>query len=144
MINSISPKSSDRENYEPSWASDRQTLTSCNSQDACDQPRHSKGYEHIEEQSLFDALGVLLSSGRSIDSGFGGCPFIPPVKKPIKGGEVPSQAQRTLSAGEADQPKIKSPKKKALSFPAFGSSSPSLAQVRSPFGQGNSPKKPSW
>lgn len=134
VINSLSRESSDRESYEPSWASDQQTLTSSNLQDPCDQPPHSK-------RSLFDVLG---STGSSIEAGFGGCHFIPPVKKSVKGGEVVSQAHRTLSAGEADQPKAKIPKKHALSFSALGSSSPSLAQVRSPFGQGNSPKKPSW
>ena len=134
MMNSLSREGSNRENYEPSWASDQQTLTSSNLQDVCDQPHSSK-------KSLFDVLG---STGSSIDAGFGGCHFIPPVKKPVKGREVSSQAQRTLSAGEADQPKTKIPKKHAMSFPAFGTSAPSLTEVRSPFGQGNSSKKPSW
>ncbi|MCJ1424591.1 hypothetical protein MMC29_002479 [Sticta canariensis] len=132
----LSPEGSNRENYEPSWASDQQTLTSSNLQDARDQPHNSK-------RSLFDKLDKLGSTGSSIYAGFGGSHFISQVKKPVEGGGVPSQAQRTLSAGEADQPKTRIPKKHALSFSAFGSSSPSLTEVRSPFGQRNCPEKPS-
>ncbi|MCJ1262776.1 hypothetical protein MMC22_002646 [Lobaria immixta] len=134
----LSRESSDRESYEPSVASstsDRRTHTSSGStsQDACDEPRMTKS-------RLFDGLG---SNGSSLNAGFGGGPFIPSTKKSVKGVEASTAAQRTLSAGEADQPKPGIPKKKAASF-SLGSSSPSLAQVRSPFGQGNSgPRKPS-
>lgn len=134
----LSRESSDRESYEPSLASsasDQRTHTSSGStsQDACDEPRMTKS-------RFFDGLG---SNGSSLNAGFGGGPCIPSTKKSVKGVEASTAAQRTLSAGEADQPKPGIPKKKAASF-SLGSSSPSLAQVRSPFGQGNSgPRKPS-
>lgn len=56
-------------------------------------------------------------------------------QKTVKGAEASREAQRTRSAGEADEPMPKKPKKHSLSW-SLGSSSSSLAQVRSPFGQG--------
>lgn len=130
LMNSLSHESSDRESYEPSLASDQQTLTSSDLQDTCDQPPDS-------ERLFFDRF---RSTGSSIDAGFG-----PPVRYPVEGGEALSQAHRTLSAGGTGRPEARVPGgRRALSFPALGSSAPSFAQVQSPFGQGNSPKKPSW
>ena len=132
--NSSPRESSDRDSYDPSLASsasDQQTYAPTTSQAACDQPRSPKS-------PLFDSL---RSNGTSLNAGFGGGLARPSTNKSVKGGATNSEAQRTRSAGEADQPKPLIRKKKAFSF-SLGSSSPSLAEVHSPFGQGNSSKKP--
>lgn len=118
---------SDRYSYEASLASDERTLvpTTSTSQDARDQSRNTK-------ISAFDGLG---SGGSSLDAGFGGGPCMSSVKKTARGVETSREAQRTRSAGEADQPRPKKSTKHSMSW-SFGSSYSGLAQERSFFGQG--------
>ncbi|MCJ1465656.1 hypothetical protein MMC07_004275 [Pseudocyphellaria aurata] len=131
--NSHCRESNLREGYEPSLASDQQTLTPSTVQSACDQPHESKS-------SFFDKLG---SHGSSLDAAFGGNPLKPSIKKPVGGVDTCSIARRTRSAEEAEQPKPRAPKKNRSLSSTFGSSSPSMAQVRSPFGPGHGPTNPS-